>query len=734
MAASDHDSSCSCSTCSSGSFHYFDSNSKSTGKTKANILDNHEVDDEDLPETPVMKSMYARLEKEIGRCQHNNIQLLDFVHHVWGLDKSVGRQILSKPIPLDPYQLGMYTDGLRCGRFQDHFVVLADALVKAAVVELGDSNSDDVTTNVFWDAKARDKPIKHRDTDSNPVVFNLWKPTQPQELEPDWSVAKHIIEFKPVPDTKQTVQAGSSHPEPSIDAPKKGSTSTLKRSFDSVNDAGDEDGRAAKKARLIGDDIAPLKYSHLPSYASQALASTSRYWVTGLIFDSFKVTACYFDRFLVTSTTPFYFDENPERLALVLYAMAKCDRMHAGFDPRLHRQPYLSPQTTTGEPNCQQELPVKDIVGSFFQYPGSIDSVVSSQPALPVIFKVCEVIRRPYGLVGRGGAVYKVRLRLPSGALSEEALAYKLSWASKKRPSEIDIVRLLKERLPSESHVHFPDLIFTTSFTAEDLHLPWLRLGLNLTSDNHEERVQEGMLGRLYGKLWEVGSIENFKKVWLDCVECHFLALKMGKVLHRDLSENNLMIRVFGDGVVKGVLNDWDMAKLVGDQGKSLSESEQCTGTFPFMALDLLERETSPHWLRHDLESFFYILLWAAIHYNLAAKTRDEKVHPALEAWTTDLKSNTERKIQILSRRPIPVQMLYSCVKPEFADLVQEWIDPLRRLFMSAQDAYYITQEPSDSPLDEETYGGKLTFKTFMAAISVTPRTWGIPGFLDGED
>ena len=79
----------------------------------------------------------------------------------------------------------------------------------------------------------------------------------------------------------------------------------------------------------------------------------------------------------------------------------------------------------------------------------------------------------------------------------------------------------LKECFPREAPQHLPELVFSSTFTPEDLGLPWLGLGLNLgIPKDHPDwvRVLRVLTGKPYGNVWEVGSIEDVKKVWLDCV------------------------------------------------------------------------------------------------------------------------------------------------------------------------------------------------------------------------
>ncbi|TFK21745.1 hypothetical protein FA15DRAFT_549922, partial [Coprinopsis marcescibilis] len=91
----------------------------------------------------------------------------------------------------------------------------------------------------------------------------------------------------------------------------------------------------------------------------------------------------------------------------------------------------------------------------------------------------------------------------------------------------------------------------------------------------------------------------------------HHVAWVTGKVLHRDLSENNLMVNRMKDGTAKGILNDWDMATRADTKNQvPRSSAQHRTGTLPFMACDLLAIEPPRHYYRHDLESFMYVLIW----------------------------------------------------------------------------------------------------------------------------
>lgn len=101
-------------------------------------------------------------------------------------------------------------------------------------------------------------------------------------------------------------------------------------------------------------------------------------------------------------------------------------------------------------------------------------------------------------------------------------------------------------------------------------------------------------------------SILELLEAFRDAIKAHRSLYTKGKILHRDISENNIIITdpKEADGF-KGMLIDGDLAKEIGS-GRSGARHQ--TGTMEFMAIEVLQRIA--HTYRHDLESFFYVLLW----------------------------------------------------------------------------------------------------------------------------
>ncbi|KAI9775541.1 MAG: hypothetical protein M1816_005896 [Peltula sp. TS41687] len=111
--------------------------------------------------------------------------------------------------------------------------------------------------------------------------------------------------------------------------------------------------------------------------------------------------------------------------------------------------------------------------------------------------------------------------------------------------------------------------------------------------------------------LHEFQSVKEFLEACRDIVRALKSLYQEGKILHRDISKNNLIIPDGNsEGEPKGMLIDLDLAKEL-DSGPSGARHR--TGTMEFMAIEVLE--STAHTYRHDLESFFYVILWIVIEY-----------------------------------------------------------------------------------------------------------------------
>lgn len=130
---------------------------------------------------------------------------------------------------------------------------------------------------------------------------------------------------------------------------------------------------------------------------------------------------------------------------------------------------------------------------------------------------------------------------------------------------------------------------------------------------------------------------------------------------------------------IVGVLNDWDLSTPVAAIGNSTNHR---TGTAPFMALDLLGERPPTHLYRHDLESLFYVLIWAAVHYDIGGNVPyAHVVRPELEKWNGTYEDAFGAKVNFIHE---PTSVLRG-IQPVWEPLRAKWLKPLCVLFQKAR-------------------------------------------------
>ncbi|KAI1825765.1 hypothetical protein F4861DRAFT_537785 [Xylaria intraflava] len=105
-----------------------------------------------------------------------------------------------------------------------------------------------------------------------------------------------------------------------------------------------------------------------------------------------------------------------------------------------------------------------------------------------------------------------------------------------------------------------------------------------------------------------------------DAIKAHKSLYEVGRILHRDISENNIIITDPEKTGFSGMLIDLDLAK---ELGTGRSGAHRRTGTMQFMAIGVLQGAS--HTYRHDLESFFYVLVWCCIRHGWKLVKRESE-------------------------------------------------------------------------------------------------------------
>ncbi|OJD22161.1 hypothetical protein ACJ73_06495 [Blastomyces percursus] len=185
------------------------------------------------------------------------------------------------------------------------------------------------------------------------------------------------------------------------------------------------------------------------------------------------------------------------------------------------------------------------------------------------------------------------------------------------------------------------------AFSVQSAHKPSLFDGNG--EESYDNRVLRCLVISPAGRsIYKYQSPLELLKALRDAIKAHRSLYLDGNILHRDISENNIIITDpdEADGH-SGMLSDLDLAKEVGS-GRSGARHQ--TGTMEFMAIEVLLN--IDHTYRHDLESFLYVLIWQCARHGweklhaLQRQGLDRPKDSILREWYT----GTYKKIAIYKR------------------------------------------------------------------------------------
>ncbi|KAI0706491.1 hypothetical protein C8Q76DRAFT_787036 [Earliella scabrosa] len=155
----------------------------------------------------------------------------------------------------------------------------------------------------------------------------------------------------------------------------------------------------------------------------------------------------------------------------------------------------------------------------------------------------------------------------------------------------------------------------------------------------HHERSHMRFVVDVVGRpLTQFHSTKELVTAMRDAIKGHRLAMTRAGVLHRDVSMGNILI--VGDYDLdskprfEGFVHDFDYSSMSRDipdaQLTNMSAAELAqrlvaeadagtlmnrTGTYFFLARGLLTSRRTSHTIRHDLESFYWVLLWVVLRH-----------------------------------------------------------------------------------------------------------------------
>ncbi|KAF8974396.1 hypothetical protein BDZ97DRAFT_1751205 [Flammula alnicola] len=692
------------------------------------------------------KAMRGALRLDISGHLYKEIPVERFVEDVWGLPSSQIEAIKSARLPLRKDSLEKYNSILKEHSHKESelhrpFREISTTLLKQICDQLG--IGQDKLKTWFWDKQGAGV-LKNQFTQRKPDMLDffiymlkdesrLYDPEDDDDykqminiIDITWKEVRSVIEFKRKHHDDKAEQSPSRDihktADPSIPSTLKSALEgSSKRPLSSDADEQEPRDRKRRYTDITEDQL------QLASYALECLGVSSRHYATGIFIDKSSVSLWYYDRTAVIRTVNFDFNEESgaSSLGIALFALSQCNMTQAGFDPNLYTFVEPEPGMPIMALNILAlEKPQATEAKLCYKFPPHTSDV-------QFVFPILEVLSVYRGIIGRGTFVASVYVGVIGKVLQKSLHVLKISWQYEKRKHEGEIVDHLHKAVGPYWKRRLPVIAFHDVYTAKEVNLPRSKMKdileimpIPVGGEPIQNRDLHILASRHYKNLWEAENVEEFKCVFLDCLECHFHAYETGRVLHRDISESNLMIWREGPGVSEttsiGILNDFDMASELAsdDDNVVIDKTHNLTGTLPFMAFGLLDKASPPsrHFYRYDLESFYHILVWAAIHYELS-KGRRRQTPQELRFWNDRSHAYNEKISGLHHLRQIAALRL-----PEFEGIWQDWVIPLNRMFSKAILEESVALDKRDPTYDYSTCAGKITFQKFMEAIKETPR------------
>ncbi|KAJ3711389.1 hypothetical protein C8R42DRAFT_728726 [Lentinula raphanica] len=446
-----------------------------------------------------------------------------------------------------------------------------------------------------------------------------------------------------------------------------------------------------------------------------------RDFVTLFLIDSHLVRALFYDHSIVVESKACSFVHVIyvlELIPTVLVFKPQGNRGSTYF--RKNDRPYIVSETLRIYPYTAQ---MKSIHLAFL-YKGEKRTL-----------KLGRVIFRSNGVIGRGTSVTEVECLCtnpnicPGGRCEwkNKNLVLKLSYPSATRASENEFKKRWT-KLASHSgspHAwvlnHLPTIYYSFDIHFRD-DSPQQNLKRRFGTA-YEMRVLRGVIMEKLEPLTSLKTAEECAQVFYDVLQCHHWVWEYPKILHRDISQGNIMVRV-KNGRKYGVLNDWDLASLADDLQEGAT-SQYRTGTRPSMAHEQQARNwEGPHQYRHDVESLFYVMMLFTFLYSKPSKMVsnpvDEQFH--YQNWH-QFDDGTSKKCMIMA--------LNSPWKPPVTPFFihfSDWLDEIQvRFCWGFNEQGTVMQRKRDAErrgmqlrtqnvlsYKDEELGGHITYKTMV--------------------
>ncbi|KAJ2326961.1 hypothetical protein IWW51_002006, partial [Coemansia sp. RSA 2702] len=331
-------------------------------------------------------------------------------------------------------------------------------------------------------------------------------------------------------------------------------------------------------------------------YATQV----NRRFAWGLTICGTHVRACLFihDNILASEVMDVATESGRKQFVTLLVNWAMCESQRLGYDPTIRYN---------GE-TSQWEIDVWD------------------DESRETRTYICEyVVADTSSLFGQHRRCFVARAKESSDeqpaqkVLIKDAWAYAAATGSKAARDELSNLRAIRDKLGADdalagtySHLEAGGVVQqmhtkqkTADDTTESIFADIDASVLEEVPDRIHRRVATTPVGE---QLKSVRSVDELIVVVGDVMAAHTAIVRRCGILHRDLSTNNIMFCRDDDGMVRGLLIDFDNAVLQSDLHDEQRPDQ--IGTFPYMSIGNLEQSSVKRTALDDWESLIYILCW----------------------------------------------------------------------------------------------------------------------------
>lgn len=490
-----------------------------------NILINHSIVDTAFPDAEDLvhdrEWFKGLLLKNLKAKLRGGASVEEFCEHVWGLDAGKITAILSQDWIVNQSMLSRYSrqprgSSTRRRPFRAIWSNLQADVLRHFGMRCGSAQ------DVFCNMDGADS-LENFFAEGAPDLLRIWKSAttiaDEVDISPNWADVKAFVVFSQGKSGSNNQEAAGALVPPTLEHPVLAADSvylqedplavqnlpaSLKNGRVNDHPQATSTTKEAHPSQAITEDEV-----RLATYVVECLADYSRRYATGILVDGTSISLYYMDRNFCIKTTPFDFStrEGAHYLALAVFALTQCDNIHSGFDPCIQ---LLQASDDPSRPRLIfNDHDATDFEAECFVFPQKTNAQLD-------FYLIEDRIHQFHGLFGHGMSTFTVQARTLGSQVVAPKQILKTVWRGEISPSEAEIVEKLKSSVP-ELEGFLPIVDDIGKWDAKALKFPWVQMSVPGLK-NGEDLALQVSLTTPDLHIWEVETVQNFRKIFKDCL------------------------------------------------------------------------------------------------------------------------------------------------------------------------------------------------------------------------